>query len=152
MVLFISAISFSQTTIEKSSISSGGNSTTNGTLSIDSTIGEVAVNETTAGNIHISEGFISSKMLTTLGVNTFSSLENVLIYPNPTVDIITVNLKESDTYSISVFNTTGKELNTLKTSKTKQQISLEAYASGIYILVIKNTSKQQYKTFKIIKQ
>lgn len=152
IALFISILGFSQITIDKSSISSGGTSTTNSTLSIISSIGELAVNETTVGNIQVSEGFISSKMLTTLGVNNYSLLENIQIYPNPTVDIVNVNFEKSDTYTISIYSYSGKKIKTIKTTKTKQQISFDSYANGVYILLIKNSQKQVYKTFKLIKK
>lgn len=152
IALFISILGFSQTVIDKSSISSGGTSATIGTLSVVYSIGEVAINETTAGNIKVSEGFISSKMLTTLGVNNYSLLENIQIYPNPTVNIVNVNFEKSDTYTISIYNYSGKEIKTIKTTKTKQQISFDSYATGVYILLIKNSQKQVYKTFKLIKK
>lgn len=152
IALLLSILGFGQVAIDKSSISSGGTSTTNGTLSIISTIGEVAVNETTTGNIHVSEGFMSSKMLKTLGVISYSSLENIQVYPNPTVDYVTVNFEKSDSYTISVFNNSGQILNTIKTNKVKQQVSLESYSTGVYIILIKNSEKQLYKTFKLIKK
>jgi hypothetical protein len=60
IALLITYISFGQTAIKKSSIDSGGDISTNGTLKIVYTIGEVALQENTTGNIHISEGFIGA--------------------------------------------------------------------------------------------
>ncbi|MFK5877894.1 MAG: T9SS type A sorting domain-containing protein [Flavobacteriaceae bacterium] len=151
IALFIMVTGFSQIAIEKSNISSGGASTTNGTLSMIYSIGEIAVNETSSGNIHISEGFISSKILNVLGVIDYSSLENIQIYPNPTIDFVNINFGELGTYTISIFNNLGKELKTIKTNKAKQQVSFENYADGVYIILIKNSQNQLYKTFKLIK-
>ena len=152
IALFVTVIGFSQTAIEKSSISSGGGTTINETTSVTYTIGEVAVNETTVGNIHISEGFISSKILKTLGVVEYASLENIQVYPNPTIDFVTINFKKEANYTISIFNNSGQELNTIQTSFSEQQISFESYAAGMYLILIKNSQKQLYKTFKIIKK
>lgn len=49
-------------TIEKYSIDSGGATATEGNIQVLYTIGEVAVQEATAGNISISEGFIHSTL------------------------------------------------------------------------------------------
>ncbi len=151
IAFFISVIGFSQIAIEQSSISSGGTSSSNGTVSMIYSIGEVAVNEISSGNIHISEGFISSKILNTLGVINYSLLENIQIYPNPTIDFVNINFGEFDTYTISIFNNLGEELKTIKTNKDKEQVSFENYATGVYIILIKNSEKQLYKTFKLIK-
>lgn len=151
ITFFISVIGFSQITIEQSSISSGGASSTNGTLSMIYSIGEVAVNETSSGNIHISEGFISSKMLNVLGVINYSSLENIQVYPNPTIDFVNIDFGQIDSYTISIYNNLGKELKTIKTNNAKEQVSFENYAAGVYIILIKNSQNQLYKTFKLIK-
>lgn len=59
---YLGFLSFSQT-IEKFSIDSGGASATAGGIQILYTIGEVNVAERTAGNLHISEGFINPQQL-----------------------------------------------------------------------------------------
>ena len=151
IALFTSIISFSQTAIQQSSISNGGASTTNGTLSIFYSIGEVAVNETSSGNIHISEGFVSSETLNVLGVINYFPIDNIQIYPNPTIDFVNINFGELDMYTISIFNNLGKELKTIKTNKAIEQVSFENYESGVYIILIRNSQKQLYKTFKLIK-
>src|SRR5690606_41713411 len=55
-------------TIEKFSIDSGGNSTSNGNIIVLYTLGEVNVQELNAGNILLSEGFISSDFGETLSI------------------------------------------------------------------------------------
>jgi hypothetical protein len=57
MAFFLSQIALSQT-IEKSSVDNGGASVSNANIQMVYTIGEVTVQEVTAGNIRLSEGFI----------------------------------------------------------------------------------------------
>ncbi len=58
LTVFIVNITFAQT-IYKSSMDSGGGNTINGNIQLLYTIGEVNLQETTNGNISLSEGFIS---------------------------------------------------------------------------------------------
>lgn len=62
LTFFLSQIALSQT-IEKSSIDNGGASVSNANIQIVYTIGEVNVQEVTAGNLSISEGFIGSDLM-----------------------------------------------------------------------------------------
>jgi len=84
----------------------------------------------------------------------FSS--NVLVYPNPTSDIITVTFKENDTYSIEdftfkLFDISGKQLNIVpKVQDNLIKINLKNLSKGNYLLVAK--SKDFTATKQIIKE
>jgi len=144
---------FSQITIDKSSIDNGGASTTVGARSVIYTIGEVAINEATSGNIHVSEGFISTSTLgETLGVENYSPLEGIKVFPNPTTNYVNIHFKTTDTYQISLYNTNSKQLLKLNPKQTSEQtLDLKNLPNGLYLLVIKNSIKQTFKTYKIIK-
>lgn len=146
-------LGFSQVAIKKSSLDSGGAATTNGTLAIIYTVGELAIQENTTGTIHISEGFIGGDVFTSLGIDNYTPLESVSIFPNPTVHNVTIHFSNSDNYEINIFDYSGKQINAITTSHTNQQmINMMNYTSGIYFILVKNTDKQQYKTYKIIKE
>jgi len=61
-VAFLVGMSINGQSIYKSSIDSGGASASNGNIQVLYTIGEVNVNESSAGNIILSEGFISGAL------------------------------------------------------------------------------------------
>ena len=60
-ILFL-GYSLQSQTIEKFSIDSGGNIATNGNIQVLYTIGEVNIQETSSGNIQLSEGFINTSL------------------------------------------------------------------------------------------
>lgn len=68
---------------------------------------------------------------------------NFNIYPNPTTDLITITSSNDIVTKIDLFDLNGKHLKTV----SNNQINIESYSSGIYILHyqtlngIKNTSK-----------
>lgn len=154
LALFIATIGFSQTAIKKSSIDSGGTSITNGTTSVLYTIGEVAVQENTQGTIHLSEGFISSDILAFLGISDdYSLLQGVHVYPNPSVDFVNFKFTDEAAYTLSIFDYSGKEIKKMNTQTTNlYTINLSRMASGLYIIVVTNSVKKQYNTFKILKE
>jgi len=155
IIAFLFALTaFSQTAIKKSSIDSGGASVTNGTTSVFYTIGEVAVQEYTQGATHISEGFISKNLLTSLGISDdFSLLEGVNVYPNPSVDFVNISFSDEAIYTLSIFDALGKKIDEISTEKTNlHSINITDFSIGLYMIVIKNQANKQYNTYRIIKE
>ncbi|PWI28849.1 hemagglutinin protein, partial [Flavobacteriaceae bacterium LYZ1037] len=103
-------------TIEKFSIDSGGASATAGGIEILYTIGEVNVQELSAGNIQVSEGFINGSMKIKIDPKVF--LQGPLLNP-VNAGLMNDNLRSSNyipttspyadaaTCDVSVFNVTG---------------------------------------------
>lgn len=83
-IILIISILFSTTlvaqSIYKSSIDSGGASVSNGNIQVAYTIGEVNVQEFTAGNISLSEGFISKAFEVLIDTKVF--LQGPLLSPD----------------------------------------------------------------------
>ena len=148
----LSICSFGQS-IVKSSIDSGGASASAGNIQVLYTIGEVAVQESSAGNIIISEGFIDGKLgitLSTEQVNVFNTLK---IYPNPTSSVIHIdNIGDAKLQKVGLYDATGKMLVTevIGATNTKQDLSLEHLPNGIYFLRLENETG--YVTKKVIKK
>lgn len=122
-------------TIEKFSIDSGGNSTSNGNIIVLYTIGEVNVQELNAGNILLSEGFISSDFGETLSIGDENSIGNqLLLYPNPAKDLVTfANLPLGET-QIKVFDLSGKEVFSKHINSETTTINTTNFANGVYLL------------------
>jgi len=128
-------------TIENFSIDSGGASTTNGNIIVLYTIGEVNVEEQNAGNILLSEGFISSNFGETLSIIQVSPTEHqVLLYPNPVEDVFYVSSTEPVT-QLSLYNVRGKQI--AKTNQTQMRVS--DLASGVYMVKISTTTSHTVK-------
>jgi len=153
LILFISLTSFSQTAIKKSSIDSGGASTTNGTLTMVYTLGEVAVQENTNGAIHISEGFLSPDIISTVGLDDYTQLAGVQLYPNPATDFVNLSFSKVGMYEISIYDTLGKKVKTFPISvSNRQRIVLGELPNAIYFILIKNENTKEFISYKLIKQ
>jgi len=152
IVLFIVELGFSQLTMEKSGIDSGGGVSTAGTIEMVSTIGELVIQEYTSSPFHISEGFINPNILNSLGIYHYDVMMHVSLYPNPTTDFVQLDFDKMDTYQILLTDLNGKHL-FQKTSYTNSfNINLLEYEQSAYILVVNSKTTQKLKTYKIIKQ
>ncbi len=78
---------------------------------------------------------------------------SVSAYPNPVSDYIVVETKDFGTtgLNISVYDVTGKILQTAKVSGNKTRIEMTNRTSGTYFIRISNNGKE-IKVFKVIKK
>lgn len=151
--LLLAFTSYSQTAIKKEVIDSGGATASNGATTIIYTIGEVVVQESSVGTIHISEGFISPDIWETIGVQDYTALAGISVFPNPTTDYITISFSEIANYNITVFDYLGKQIEDFNTQQTStHSLDMQSYSDGVYLVLVKNTAKQQYTTNKVVKK
>ncbi|SHI73641.1 zinc-dependent metalloprotease [Flavobacterium haoranii] len=100
------------------------------------------------GNIDTFEIEICT-IIPTLSVNSFSSLEDLVLYPNPNNGTfnIQMNLLEENT-SIKVFDIRGRLMADRKVNATglvNEVVNLQSAQSGIYLVTIENGSKKVTK-------
>lgn len=100
--------------------------------------------------------WIGGNFVDTCG-NTTSVEENanstiILVYPNPTHDILNIDISDVNNIyaSIEIYNTLGEKVYTENFGVKKNQINLSVFSSGIYFLTINIDGKLHSK--KIIKQ
>jgi len=142
-----------QTAVKKSNISSGGGIVTNGTTKIIYTLGETDLQETGNGTIHISEGFINPGLTASLGIENYTSLNNVKIFPNPASDFINIRFPEPGNSEILLSDINGKQIAYFSDKNVNlQKINIQNLPKGSYLLIIKNSKLMQVKIFKLIKQ
>jgi lysyl endopeptidase len=82
-----------------------------------------------------------------------TAVANISLYPNPTNNEITLsigNTNESSSYSL--YNTFGQLLQQGIVSQNKEVISVSGYTTGIYFIVVKNTTTNIESTLRFIKQ
>jgi hypothetical protein len=151
ILLLFSVFMFSQT-IEKSSISSGGASTNSGSVQMIYSIGEVNIAESTSGNIHISEGFISKGINESLGIKKNTKIEGVMVFPNPTVDYVNLRFNEAINAQLRVFDISGKELLVKKFNAKNTKVDFSFFSRGIYLLHIYDLDNARVITYKISKK
>lgn len=117
--------------IEKFSIDSGGATATAGGIQMLYTIGEVNVQEYSSENLSVSEGFINNEVLTTLAISEPEIYkQKIIVYPNPTSEIININTKIKIT-KIKMYDALGRQVSDLRYSN---KISVGSFESGVYFI------------------
>ncbi len=71
------------------------------------------------------------------------------IYPNPTIDILTIETDNLDQYSIEITSLNGQIICSTEMEGTNHQIDLSSFQKGVYFITIR--SKDFARTEKIIK-
>jgi PKD repeat protein len=95
--------------------------------------------------------------VSTVGIITLSEIAELSVYPNPAVEQIQISyeLKNSSSIHISIYDMQGREIFIKRKDNESigthdEQISIETFPLGIYLLMIK--SGQQQRLVKFIKQ
>lgn len=90
--------------------------------------------------------------------NEISTITDMDIAPNPASNTITVNfqLEQTIDLDISIYNTFGKEITTLKhndlvAGKSTVNIDIDNYPNGVYYLVMTSNNQQLSKKFVVTK-
>ncbi|MCW3084749.1 MAG: hypothetical protein JWP12_2115 [Bacteroidetes bacterium] len=132
-------------------ISTSGTSFSNASGQLDWTIGEPVTSALSASGNQLTQGFHQPNLVIT-AVNDLAADYSVNVYPNPTVDYVTLhfnNLKE--TLTIELYTTDGKLLESKQVNTlTDLQLSMADYAAGTYLLALRTTNSAT-KNYKIIK-
>ncbi|PQJ80222.1 ELWxxDGT repeat protein [Polaribacter porphyrae] len=102
-----------------------------------------SANNGTVGN----ELFMLEEAALSTNNQTLSELVEVIIYPNPTLDILNIKVDNKQIQAISIFNLLGKEV--LKLKNIDKEINISQLSKGMYILQIKTDKNTFIK--KIIK-
>ena len=87
----------------------------------------------------------------TLGIDEVTNvLDNVKIYPNPTKDIINIEIENTDIQSITVLDLSGRVLKSVNTQNNKTNINIQDLPNAMYLMQVK--TKIGTKTVKVIKK
>lgn len=134
-------------------LSSSGGSGQSAQASLDWTIGEPVTSTVTNGVNTLTQGFQQPTLLIATAENENNELHNLVFYPNPTSDFITLkmNWTANAQYNYRVFDLAGKLVNEGKATASQPNISFQGLATGQYtISLLDEKSKQQ--NISIIKQ
>ena len=150
--IFAFTLSYAQVEVKKSSLSTGGGSSSIGSTRLVFAIGEIAMRENTQSNIHLSEGFVGPDIAQFLGVEDYASLEGVQAFPIPVKNILTVNLpNQNRNYTIYLFDLQGKILLS-KSVDSNFQLNMSIFPTGVYLLSIIDHKQKLKSIVKIQKE
>jgi hypothetical protein len=154
--LMITTMSYAQS-VNPQSVNSGGTKMTQANGSLRFTVGELVVQSLTdsQGNT-LSGGFNAGTSLTTLNIQEVdAALLDVKVYPNPTTELVYIQINHAtiDYVVVSITDTQGKEVYSGKYAGIANTIGIntDAYATGTYILALKNLNNKVLGTYTIIK-
>ncbi len=146
--------SFSTSHAQEAIPATGGDASGSGG-SASYSIGQVFYNTNTGTNEYsIAEGVQQPYEISIVtGIDDASGIElECTVYPNPTRDILTLNVKNYDNEKLTyqLFNMSGELLESKKLTGDKTAISMAGYVRATYFLKIIDHQKK-IKVFKIIK-
>lgn len=84
-----------------------------------------------------------------VGIGTVQQLSGISIYPNPTEDMVRINISEKGNYTVEVINVLGEMVGTINTNSSLN-LNLGQYGSGVYVLKV--STAEAVRTQKVIVQ
>ena len=130
-------------------VSTQGDSYSNGSGSIDFTIGEVVINTGTDGTNDLTQGFHQTNW-NFLGVEDFAPNYEAIIFPNPTLDVLNIRTSKFENVTYTLYDAQGKLVMHDILSAEQTPIQVSQLAPGSYSLTLNNET-QNLKTFKLVK-
>lgn len=149
--LFLLGVSFQG--FAQSSINSSGMYASGGSGNVASAIGQVFYEPfgSPSGSVHpgVEQPY---EILETLGMDVKEIGLNLKIYPNPTPDILYLNIdfKDFRKYSFELLDNSGRSLMIKPVDSSTVSFSMGSYAAGVYLLKVTKNGKL-IKIFKVIK-
>ena len=161
MILLVAAMlmgtmSYAQS-IAPQSVNSAGVKMTQANGSLSFTVGELVVlSQTDSDGNTLGGGFTAGATLTTVSIEeTDAAVLDVKVYPNPTSELVNILINHSivDQVVITITDMQGKEVYSGKYAGISNVIGINtaSYATGTYVLSLKNLNNQVLGTYKIIK-
>jgi len=135
-------------------VSSQGETYSNANGSIDFTVGEVIINTGSNGTNDLTQGFHQTNW-NFLGVEDYAPDHQVIIFPNPTQDVLNIKTSVYENVTYTLYDAQGKLVlqNILSAEQTPIQVS--QLAPGSYSLTLNQSMREHQdipmKTFKLVK-
>lgn len=154
--LLLGTMSYAQS-IAPQSVNSGGTKMTQANGSLSFTVGELVVlSQTDSDGNTLGGGFTAGATLTTLSIQeTDAAILDIKVYPNPTTELVNIQINHStiDQVVVTITDLQGKEVYSGKYAGISNVIGINtaSYATGTYVLSLKNLNNQVLGTYKIIK-
>lgn len=130
-------------------ISSTGETQSNAAVSIDFSVGELAIETISNSSNTLTQGFHQTQFLY-ISLTEISEPINVISYPNPVVNELIVEIpNNSQTMDLIIYSMEGKIIDSFTIRETLK-ISFSKFTPGTYVISLKN-STELIKSYKIIK-
>lgn len=137
-------------------ISSAGNYSEAGNISLSWTLGEVAVSTLQQGDVILTQGF-QQPFLKDVGFKLNPIDWKIIAYPNPVTDELRIQFDLMDTkdFIVEIQDVTGKLISQQQYKSVFPGdvvvVGMESYAYGIYFFRVSTTDKKQVRVLNISK-
>ena len=144
--------SFAQS-IERSVISNVGGVMSNTDISVSFTVGEPVVGLIADAN-SVDQGFWAGKGILVIPLSPSEEPSDILVYPNPVVEEVTVFTSENKVVGIELFAVNGQRVFSQKIEENKLEYKIDmAYmAKGVYVLKLFLEGNSETNVYKLIKE
>jgi len=123
--------------------------------SLDWTLGEIMTETYIQNGKMLTQGFHQTEQSTVTEIKIYVLEQNIVVYPNPVRNSLTVKVPNDGSYHIEVYNPRGnKQIDqniNLASEIVPFQIDFHDLSPALYILRIINTKTGQVSSFKIEK-
>ncbi len=132
-------------------INSGGGFHENDQGSLTFSIGEVVIETISQGELYLTQGFCQANLTITPGSGSGFPYE-ILAYPNPAKDFVTLEIKSDDLNNLNylLYDINGSLLISNQITSNKNSIPFSSLIPATYFLKIID-NQIEVKSFKIIK-
>ncbi|MDX2249432.1 MAG: T9SS type A sorting domain-containing protein [Bacteroidia bacterium] len=76
--------------------------------------------------------------------------QGVLVYPNPTSGIVTVEMEKNHAFTASVFDMNGKQLRQTSTRAHRLSVDMSSLPAGLYILSVESEGKRFIQKLQVV--
>lgn len=132
-------------------ISSQGDSYSNGSNTVDFTIGEPIIETVGDGTNDLTQGFHQTLLIIT-NLEDYKNTFDVSIYPNPSSEYVGLNVEKFENLSYHLYDINGKLLNNASLNNKSTKINMIDFAKGTYLLTLIDQENNKLKTYQIIKR
>lgn len=156
-IVFLFIVGLTSLQAQETIPASGGNATGSGG-SVSYTVGQVVYSTNAGADGSVAQGVQQPYEISV--VTGVDQLRNVTLtcraYPNPTTNFLTLEIEDEmpEQFSASLYDLSGKLLQSLKVIGRETTIPMETLAPATYFLKIEaktNSTSNNFKSFKIIK-
>jgi len=145
-------LSFTQINAQEAIAASGGNASgSNGSTSYS--VGQVVYTTDYGTTGSVMQGVQQPyEIQTLLGIDNFNISLELSVYPNPTTNVLYLQVKKPDFEAIQyqLYDINGRLLENNRITTTSTIIQMDKYPMDVYLLKVLDNNKE-VKTFKIIK-
>lgn len=133
--------------------SSGGNSSNN-SGSVSFSIGQIVYTSNTNASGSINQGVQQPYEILTLGQKETESNLSVTLFPNPTINYLTIEIGDykEENLSFNMYDIQGKIITKGKISSDRTLVNTINLTPATYFLKITNTNNKIIQSFKILKK